>query len=273
MQDKTVGLVTYTRLPHLTKSDILLIPEFKKKGIHATPVAWDDKDVNWNQFSTLILRSCWNYHLNDQRFIQWLSMIRQKGIQLLNPFDVVCWNIHKKYLLELEQKGVSIVPASIVPKQSLVSLHTLFDETSYEEIIVKPAIGASGSGILRIRKHDKKSEKLFQKLLSVSDCLIQPYIKESHHVEISVVFFGKTYSHSIFRHSKKLFTPHQSIINQAKSVVNAIPNPLLYARVDGLIIQGKFLLMELELIEPELFFDIYPKGAEAFVECFMKIIT
>ena len=51
--------------------------------------------------------------------------------------------------------------------------------------------------------------------------------------------------------------------------VTKINEKLLYARVDGIVIENKLHLMEIELIEPDLYFDLADGARERFVESFM----
>ena len=59
----------------------------------------------------------------------------------------------------------------------------------------------------------------------------------------------------------------------AERALQAIPGEWLYARVDGVERNGMFLVMELEVIEPSLFFAAAPLAprllAEAIVERYM----
>lgn len=260
---KVVGFVTYTKEPELTASDRLLQKAFKDNHISVQAVPWDADEIEWSSFSALIIRSCWNYHQVPTKFFTWLEQISQLDILVWNPVEIVRWNSHKAYLLELEQQGIPIIPTSILKPNT--STESIFEETGYAEIIIKPSIGASSEGV----KHLHKGEKI----QITTEMLIQPYMKEITQGELSVVFFGDDYSHTVIKYPGKeaLYRPDQDIINQATEIVKKIPAKLLYARVDGIIVKGKFILMELELIEPHLFIDLYPQAADSFVRRFLSL--
>ena len=165
-------------------------------------------------------------------------------------------------------------------KNTSFELKLFFDEKKYAEIIVKPAISASAMGVIRIPVAEAEQRQVeVNKLLSSSDILIQPLMPQISDGEMSLVFIGKKYSHSVLKKPKDgdfisnieyggtetIIQPNPEIISQAENIVNLIPGPLLYARVDGIIVDGKFMLMELELIEPHLFFDLVPQAAPRFV--------
>ena len=69
----------------------------------------------------------------------------------------------------------------------------------------------------------------------------------------------------------RLFNPSINIINDAEKLLSYVRGDILYARIDGTIIENEFVLMELELIEPDLFFDYHRKAREEFVEAFIDI--
>src|SRR4030042_2037048 len=102
---KTVGLITYCQSPELTPSDQLLVEPLKKLGFNPVAVPWDDENVNWSAFDVLIFRSCWNYHLQYKKFIEWLNHLEKLHIPVWNPIPIIKWNSNKIYLKDLEYKG------------------------------------------------------------------------------------------------------------------------------------------------------------------------
>ncbi|MET0570812.1 MAG: hypothetical protein ABWZ79_05265 [Pedobacter agri] len=58
----------------------------------------------------------------------------------------------------------------------------------------------------------------------------------------------------------------------AAKYVDLFAKSCLYARVDGTFVNGKFLLMELELIEPFLFLNTDPENYERYYHALLKMI-
>jgi hypothetical protein len=58
--------------------------------------------------------------------------------------------------------------------------------------------------------------------------------------------------------------PPQALVEQARQALAAAPAPCLYARVDGVERDGGLVVMELELIEPVLYFGADPGAADRF---------
>ena len=268
MQSNLLGLVTCRQFPRLTASDSLLIKPLTSLGFQIKAVPWDDEKVRWEQFDTLILRSCWNYHLVPEKFLSWLDLIEKQGIKLWNPYKIVRWNINKKYLFDLKKKGIDIVPTKLINSGKTFDFKKNIHEFNTDDLIIKPVIGASAYGVKRISKNTKFT-------LPAGDYLVQPFLKEIYDGEYSLIFFNKKFSHAVIKipnakdfrtqpelgGTEKLIQPDKKIIKQAQIILEKIDSPLLYARVDGLLINGKFILMELELIEPHLFLDLLPRSA------------
>ena len=106
MTQKKLGFVTYKKYPRLTQSDILLAKSLEVSDYHVQNVPWDDERTEWEEYDTLILRSCWNYHLQVDNFYSWLKKIEDAGIKLWNPYSIVRSNLNKTYLFDLERKGI-----------------------------------------------------------------------------------------------------------------------------------------------------------------------
>ena len=152
--------------------------------------------------------------------------------------------------------------------------------------MIKPTIGVDAYHILKTNYLDALAkQKDLDKLLENSDILIQPLIEEIKNGELSIIFFGNNYGHTVLKKPAKndfrtnydlggsieIAEIKPNILSQVKKIVGSIVKDILYARVDGVIIKGKFVLMELELIEPHLFLDLYPNSAELFAKRFSEL--
>jgi glutathione synthase/RimK-type ligase-like ATP-grasp enzyme len=258
---KTVGLITYAKSPQLTESDQFLVEPLKKQGFNPVAVPWDDKCIDWSAFDILIFRSCWNYHRKYEQFLSWLDYIEKLNIPVWNPIPILRWNSNKKYLKDLEYKGIPIVPTIFIEKGERYFLSDIAHQKKWNNLVVKPAVGASSYRVTYVSKNDyKRRQKTFQKLAQQSDVLVQPHIKGK---EYSLVFIDKQFSHATQKTSK-------SIIQQAKSVLEKVNSQLLYARIDGFIQNKTFLLSEVELIEPKLYFDLDPASPVRFARVLKK---
>ncbi len=285
---KKVALVTYSKQPELFDGDNLLVEPFRKQGIIAEAVPWDKKGMPWKNFDLIILRSTWNYHMKTQEFLKWLEFLESRKVKLWNPQNIIRWNINKKYLLDLERMGIPIIPTLIINKESTKDIPRIVTDNKWGEIIIKPTIGNSAYNTYKFKVNglESKLSRLIEKIPE-KELIIQPFMKRiNDEGEYSFIFFNKQYSHTVLKKTKKnefrsqrefggqefKIEPGQNLISQAKQILDKIESPLLYARVDGLDINGQFQLMELELTEPYLFFEKETLAPEKFVQAAISLL-
>lgn len=281
-----IGILTCARLPELLESDQKLIPLFAKENIAAKAVIWDDESVDWTEFDYLIFRNTWDYYQKEIAFNLWLDKIESLGIKTLNPISIIQKNKHKFYLKELENQGISILPTIFLEKNSTSNLQTLIPE-SWEKIVIKPAFSA-GSYLTKLidRSELKSIQTEYKEHFETKDFLLQefrPEIKELG--ETSFIFFDGKFSHAVnkkpvendfrvqiqYGGKYSLIQPNADLLLQAELVLSKISEKLLYARVDGIVIENKLHLMEIELIEPDLYFDLADGARERCVEAFLRV--
>lgn len=271
-----IALVTYKGLPKLSKSDRILQSALQEEAYHVSAVCWDAK-VDWKSFDLIILRSCWDYHYRIEEFLTWIDNLERLNIKIINPVSLVKWNYSKQYLYELQQKNVPIIPTDFLYKNNLIDIESLMKKYNGKDIIIKPSIGASAYNIEKINSNEISLIKSkIHALLEKNNVLIQPFMEEIKEGELSLIFLGDIYSHTVlkkphphdfrsqseYKGIEKRIYPNNTIIQQAFEILKHIGEQTLYARVDGLIINKSFVLNELELIEPNLFFDLFPEGAK-----------
>jgi glutathione synthase/RimK-type ligase-like ATP-grasp enzyme len=281
-----IGILTCNRLPQLNPADQILIPLLLEKGIKAEPVIWNEKNVNWQSFDYLVVRNIWDYYLEEEAFEEWLNLMEELNIPVLNPIAVIRQNKHKFYLKEFRENGVKIIPTLFSGQDSPASIEDIKAQ-GWNKIVIKPAVSA-GSHLTNIFETDKLDAKVLDEVVSGNDWLIQPFLEEiSTNGEISMIFFNGQFSHAILKKPKagdfrvqsqyggqyQLFQPDENLIATGQKVITQIKEPLLYGRVDGLMINGEFNLMELELIEPDLYFQRDERIAPRFIEEILRRIS
>ena len=263
-----VGLVTYGKFPDLTDDDRPLLRALAALGVDAAPVVWDKPGAHWVGFDTLVMRSAWNYHTKPREFTGWLTMLDQRRIALWNPVPVVRWNMHKRYLRELEAAGVLVPPTEWVARGDARLLRTVLQERGWDDAIVKPAISASATDTWRTTGDVVADDRRFAELSGRRDVLVQPMIREVATTgEWSLLYIDGGFSHAMRKRPRagdfRVQAEHGGTAQPATApgelvaaglrIVRQIPGDWVYARVDGVETPQGFMLMELELIEPVLF--------------------
>lgn len=277
---KRIAFVTHAGLPGLAADDQLAVAELSRRGAEVEPAVWDDPGVRWAGFDAVVLRSCWDYHRRLPEFLAWLERMEKEGVPLWNPAAVVRANVDKEYLAGLAAAGIPVVPTLRVEKGSAADLAAILEERGWDEVVVKPAVSASAFQTWRTSRAQAAAEqRSFEELLSGSGALIQPFLPEIQTGgEWSFIFLGGEFSHAVLKRpqegdfrvqehlggSSRAAAPGETLIAQARAVTEKIPEPWLYARVDGVETEAGFLLMELELTEPSLFLGSDPEAPGRF---------
>jgi glutathione synthase/RimK-type ligase-like ATP-grasp enzyme len=282
-----IGLLTCDKLPELTLADQQLIPELAKHNIIAKAVIWSDKTINWNVFDYLIFRNTWDYFEKETEFNLWLDQIERLGIKTLNTIEIIKQNKHKFYLRKMEKEGILILPTIFIDKTEHLNLVEIIPK-NWKKAVIKPAFSAGSylTEVFEVKDLEKINVE-YQHISSEKELLLQEFIPEIQTLgETSFIFFNKNFSHAVnkkpidgdfrvqsqFGGKYTLIQPSQELIDKAQKVVNTFDGKLLYARVDGIVIDSELHLMEIECIEPDLYFDISEGALERFVASIVELI-
>ena len=283
-----IALLTCEKLPDLNPEDQKIIPALAQHNIESSAVIWSDKTVNWTDFDYLIFRNTWDYFEKETEFKIWLDHIENLGIKTLNPIEVIKQNIHKFYLREMEQQGITILPTLFIDKTGHLDLAKRIP-SHWKKAVIKPAFSA-GSYLTEVFDVSNSTEidQQYARIALEKELLVQEFMPQIQTLgETSFIFFNKKFSHavnkkpvegdfrvqSLFGGIYTLVHPSQDLIQKAQKVVDTFKEDLLYARVDGILIDQELYLMEVECIEPDLYFDLSENSLERFVASIVKLIA
>lgn len=270
---------------NIIQEDELLINAFKSKGHIAIRKDWMDKSANWSEADIIIFRTTWNYYENLGEFMSFIDRLPYT-VNVVNR-DYLKWNLDKTYLLELQEKGINIPSTIKIDKGQTKSLMGLMRANNWDIAILKPCMSAAAFNTFKIDSENiNEIQKKLDELIQNADFLVQEYIQSiTKKGEISMVYFGGEYSHTILKRAKKGdfrvqddfggtvhdYEANQDEIDFGYSVLKTLDSKLAYARID--IVwdnEGNLALSELELIEPELWFRNKPESAAQLVEFLIK---
>lgn len=186
----------------------------------------------------------------------------------------------------MDRLGKYIPPFVFCDKGSKLSLANILRSNKWSKAVIKPAV-SGGAFNTWVSSADVEDEEQFEQMLIDGDVIVQKFMDEIvDHGELSLMFFNKVFSHAILKKtgqgdfrvqtqfggtSKEIF-PDKEIIQYASSLLDDIHEPLLFARVDGLLVDDQFYLMELELIEPALFMAKSEHTCENFYRAFTHLM-
>lgn len=276
-----VALATWQGMPRSCPDDAHLLDACKAAGVRAETIPWDAPGADWASHDAVLVRTTWDYYLRHAEFLAWVQAREDEGANLWNPAPVLRWNSDKRYLGELAAKGARVVPTRYVARGVAVKLARLMDEEGWDDVVVKPVVSAGAYCTFRATRRDAPSaQRAFEELVAHDDAMVQPFVREVAQGEWSLMFFDGAFSHVAlkvpakgdFRCQEKhggaveAAVAAPAHIEAARRILDLVGQPLLYARVDGVLVGGAFTLMELEVLEPELFFRTSVGSAGRFVE-------
>ncbi|MFF4207994.1 RimK family alpha-L-glutamate ligase [Streptomyces sp. NPDC001796] len=283
-----VALVTCRPGPEVSLDRDLpvLVRELRAAGAEADAVYWDDTDVDWAGYDLAVIRSTWDYSWRAAEFTAWAERCG-KATRLANPADVVRWNTDKRYLGDLAAAGVPTVPTRYIAPGDPADL------PGDHEYVIKPTSGAGARFAARYTpgEHDTAVRQLARLHDEGLTAMVQPYVKG---IDVSgeraVQFFGGRLLHASRKGAvlapgtpydeKKVahpglepWTPTTAELATAERALAAVPGTadLLYARVDLVDgADGQPCVMELELVEPNLFLDLHTGSLPVVVDAILS---
>lgn len=266
--------------------DELAYEPLRRRGWQVETVSWRNTSVNWDLFNLVIIRSPWDYQNAPEEFMRVLERINASSAELQNPLPLVRWNLDKRYLRELEGRGIPIVPTLWGDNaHDLTGMDTWFERLGGEELIVKPIISANADHTYRLQKTTRYDmEAIFRNVFSTRAFMVQPFVGSVvEEGEFSLFYFAGDYSHTILKTPKtddfrvqeehggyiRGVEPSVELKRQADVAMAVLPAAPLYARVDFVRFpmngnKEHFALMEFELIEPALYLRMDAGAPERF---------
>lgn len=266
-----IAIATCLTIPEVDVDEAITLQAFRDRGHEVDLKAWDDTSWNAGEFDAVIIRSTWNYPTSVEAFRRWISATAEKTM-LLNPADILLGNLDKTYLNDLATREIPVVASQWINTDDARSL--MFTEKS----VLKPTIGAGSMDTKVFEANELEEAKEWLKSMGPNrNFMIQPYMRSvDYEGEQSIVMIGDIPSHRIHKHPRFAeghenvegpFAVSDEFASIAKRAIEPNQDRLLYARVDLMLNQaGKWVVSELELVEPSLFFRQKPEALQLLVD-------
>lgn len=284
---KSVAIVTAVSVREPHPDDLLFAQALLARGCEAHLAAWDDPGVDWDAFDVAVLRSAWNYHLHVDAFTRWIDQLEGAGVTLVNPAATLRWNLHKRYLLDLAAAGAPVVASKLIEATSPELLFDQLATTPWDEIVVKPAVSATAHHTYRVERGAALPGALATATREVREWIVQPFVRAVlDRGEHSAICIEGAVSHVVRKVARSGDFRVQSdfggsVVDETLSadderfiayVLGALPVRWAYARVDFASDPGP-LLMEVELIEPELFLSRDVRSAARLADAVLREVA
>ena len=262
-------------MPDLQPDDAPIAAALEGLGADVRALPWNGPFAPFEECALVAVRSTWDYAETPERFLEWLQRLDAAGLATTNRPSLMRWNARKEYLLDLAARGAPLPPTLLVRPEA-GAIAAAMDELGLGEAVVKPVFGAGASGLSIVRREDPLGLAAAADALGY-DGLVQPLVAEIQTIgEASLAFIGDEFSHAVIKRaaagsilihaehggSTAPLAPTDEQVQVAQAVLGMLPEPADYARVDLVSTERGPVLMEVELIEPELFV-LHGAGAAA----------
>jgi glutathione synthase/RimK-type ligase-like ATP-grasp enzyme len=271
-----VIFATCDQQPLIARDDQPLADALSAIGVDVVPIPWTEIDpYALIDAPPILLRSTWDYHRMPTMFAAWLDALADAGRVTMNPPRIARDNIDKIYLQTLEGAGIAIPRTHWLDRIDHDTIGRAMKDEEWDRAVLKPRIAATAYGTFLISKDSTLSDDELAPA-KATGALLQEVVPEIlQDGETSIVYAGGAFSHAVVKRAKdgdfrvqqdfggrvEPVSPSTSLLSFAASVMSHVADNCLYARVDVVESNRGPLLMELELIEPELYFLHVPDAA------------
>jgi glutathione synthase/RimK-type ligase-like ATP-grasp enzyme len=269
--------------------DELVIKELKAQGFKVCRTNWDNPEFDWSSTRYVLFRAIWDYFDRFAEFSSWLKIVQQKT-KLINPAEQIVWNMDKHYLRDLETAGINIVKTYFTEIGDPRTLKDVIAASGWKHVILKPAVSGGARHTYNIKPGEyDRYESIYKELIAKEAMLVQPFINSiMDKGEVSFMVFGGKYSHAVLKKAKAgdfrvqddhggTVHPYEAsdeeieFVQDVMAKCKTIP---VYGRVDvAWDNNNELALVELEIIEPELWFRKNDNAAAMLAQSVKDYLT
>lgn len=268
-------------------SDRVLGDALEKRGATVIGAPWNGPFSVFEGADLVLIRTTWDYFEAADDYYHWFEALEAASLKVLNPLATLRWNARKDYLFEIQAKGAPLIPTVRV-EENIDNIISTAKEHGWDRAVLKCLLSGGARGLSLIDPTDATQvEQALEaaKPWSASGLMLQPFLPQiKTDGELSLIYLFGAFSHAIRKTPKdgeiriqsefggqyqRIEVSDETLAAAEKCLACApgMPDtPPAYARIDGLILEDGFRLMEMELTEPELMFDHAPEAAEKMAD-------
>lgn len=276
-------------IQNILDDDRLLMAALAAENFKVVRKSWSDPDFDWSTTKFCIFRTTWDYFDRFETFFNWFNATAKKT-HFINSELLIRWNLDKHYLADLKAKNINIVETLFIEAGYDDSLNSLFINSGFDVAILKPAISGAARHTFKLNAENiSQHEKIFHSLIANEAMLLQPFQQEIITTgEVAFMLMGGKFTHAVLKKAKPGdfrvqddfggtlhdYHPTPEEIQFSEQAIAACPEQPLYARVDMIRDNyGNLAIMELEIIEPELWLRRAPESAIALTKSIKNYIN
>jgi glutathione synthase/RimK-type ligase-like ATP-grasp enzyme len=277
-----ITLVTCLPWPELSRSDQCLADALRARHHPVTAAPWNGPFEPFADAVAVVVRSTWDFHEAPDAYVAWLARLDPR--RTFNEPSLIRWNLSKAHVLDLAQRG-ACVPRSLEVSAEPAAIAEALRALDLHEAVIKPLIGASGFGVERVRRGTEAAGLERARTRKRLDrVLVQEFVTEIRDGELAGVFFDGAFSHGLRRSpapgefrinaqyggTMEAAALPAGVVEEMTRVLSLLPQSPLYARIDGVVRGGRFVLIEVEVNEPGFGLDLAPGSADRFADALLR---
>jgi glutathione synthase/RimK-type ligase-like ATP-grasp enzyme len=278
---RTIALATCAAWPELSASDDRLATALRNHGWDARAAVWNADFAPFAGAGAVVIRATWDFHASPEAYLAWLDRLDPR--RTFNAPSLIRWNLAKTHVLDLGRRGAP-VPRSIDAAAEPAAIAAALDTLALRDAVIKPLIGASGFGVERVtRGQEGAALERARALKPTTRVLVQEFLPEIAAGELAGVFFDGVFSHGLRRipaagefrinaqygGRMEAADLRPAVIAQMREVLALLPERPLYARIDAIANGQRFVVMEVEVNEPDLGMHLAPGSGDRFAEALL----
>jgi hypothetical protein len=248
-------------------------------GHHAVGRSWT---ADLGGFDLVLPLLVWGYHLAGPEWEAATRRWEEAGLAVWNPPSVLRWNGDKAYLDRLAQAGAPVVPTRFAERLSPELMAEAAEAFGTDQLIAKPRVSAGAWRTIRWRPgagleggpdragddpalppRHRASGRSFAHLLRRGFQPRDPQAASARRLRVQPEYQGIISAHQ----------PAADELAAAEAALAGVAEPLLYARVDLVRdLDGRPVLMELELVEPDLYLRYDPASPARLADAVARLL-
>lgn len=264
-----IAIVAGARAPELSQSNAQLRDSLLSLEVEVPLLLWNRESAEaFLDCDLVVLRQTWDYQDDPSGFASWLVRLEALGGRVEVPGRLAIWNNDKRTLLELPSFGVNVPTTVDLTRQGADGA---LAQIQSDQVVLKPAFGGGGIGV-RLCDRSALTEELqaARQIVPGHPYMVQQFLPQiadgewkmtcvDGKVEIAIgaIPSGDEFRINVkFNPSVEVTAPPPAAREAAERIMAALGAPLC-GRVDGIMVDGAFVVTELELTDPDLNLNLH----------------
>lgn len=270
-----LALATCYDQPDIPSDSEVLCSALQAQNIEVRPVVWNSPEISWDSYRGVLVLGAYDWQAQITAFEAWLTMLKEIGIPVFNPPDILLWNSTQLYLRDLAQHGISVVPSLFV-SDAAHSLRDLMAQQRWDKVILQPTKGSYHyyPKVVALEQVDEY-ETVYAHLAQTHGVSVQPYLPWAHDSNAnaySLIYLAEKYSHAFhYVHQgqamvyPETYEASENMIADGYRVLEAVQaitsGTLSHLRVDIVQHDGAFVVRQCDCICADLCLSEAPMDA------------